>query len=277
MAAKRVAIVTGSNKGIGFAAVKGLCTKFDGDVFLTSRDETRGLAAQQELQKLGLSPKFHQLDIDDVKSVERLRDFIKKTYGGLDVLINNAAIAFKNNATEPFADQARITIATNYLSHLKVCEILFPILRPHARVVNVSSMLGQLSVGIKGEELKKKFLDENLTVGGLTALVKQFVDDTKNGVHLDKGWGNSAYSSSKVGLTALTRIHQREFNNDPREDIIVTAPEPGYVDTDMSSHKGSLTPDQGAEPLIFCALLPHGANEFKGAYVSQKKEILKFQ
>ena len=39
MASKRVAVVTGSNKGIGLAIVRSLCKKFDGDVVLTSRDE----------------------------------------------------------------------------------------------------------------------------------------------------------------------------------------------------------------------------------------------
>lgn len=50
---------------------------------------------------------------------------------------------------------------------------------------------------------------------------------------------------SKVGVTALTRIQQREFDKDSRQDIIVNAVCPGYVATDMSSHKGPLTPDQG--------------------------------
>lgn len=49
--------------------------------------------------------KFHQLDIDAAASVEKLRDFLKETYGGLDVLINNAAIAFKSNATESMGHQ----------------------------------------------------------------------------------------------------------------------------------------------------------------------------
>ena len=48
----KVAVVTGSNKGIGFAIVKGLLQKFDGDVFLTSRNEERGLAAVEGLKKV---------------------------------------------------------------------------------------------------------------------------------------------------------------------------------------------------------------------------------
>ncbi|XP_031220325.1 carbonyl reductase [NADPH] 1-like [Mastomys coucha] len=90
-----VALVTGANKGIGFAITRDLCRKFSGDVVLTARDESRGHTAVQKLQAEGLSPRFYQLDIDDPQSIHALRDFLLKEYGGLDVLVNNAGIAFK--------------------------------------------------------------------------------------------------------------------------------------------------------------------------------------
>jgi NAD(P)-dependent dehydrogenase (short-subunit alcohol dehydrogenase family) len=46
------------------------------------------------LKKEGLSPKFHQLDITDSASIQRLRDFLKQHYGGLDLLVNNAGVLF---------------------------------------------------------------------------------------------------------------------------------------------------------------------------------------
>ena len=48
--------MTGSNKGIGFGIVRALCKKYDGDVYLTSRDEGRGLEAVELLKKEGLNP-----------------------------------------------------------------------------------------------------------------------------------------------------------------------------------------------------------------------------
>ena len=92
----RVAVVTGGNKGIGLAIVRDLCQQFSGDVMLTARDVARGQAAVQQLQAEGLSPRFHQLDIDDLGSIRALRDFLLKEYGGLNVLVNNAGIAFKS-------------------------------------------------------------------------------------------------------------------------------------------------------------------------------------
>ena len=92
----RVALVTGANKGLGFAIVRALAGGFQGDVVLTAPDEALGRAAVQQLQAEGLSPRFHQLDITDLQSIHALRDFLRKEYGGLDVLVNNAGIAFKS-------------------------------------------------------------------------------------------------------------------------------------------------------------------------------------
>lgn len=51
--------VTGGNKGIGYAIVKGLCERYDGVVYLTARDEGRGRAAVKELNKVRFKAK-HQ-------------------------------------------------------------------------------------------------------------------------------------------------------------------------------------------------------------------------
>lgn len=65
------------------------------------------------------------------------------------------------------------------------------------------------------------------------------------GDHEQKGWPNSAYVVSKVGVSALTRIQHQQFLNDPREDIVINHVHPGYVNTDMTSHKGPLTIEEG--------------------------------
>lgn len=269
---KKVAVVTGSNKGIGFAIVKALCSKFDGDVILTARDEGRGKTAVDQLNKEGLHPKFHLLDITDKDSIKTLGSFLKKEYGGLDVLVNNAAIAYKNNDPAPFAEQALNTIRVNYFALLDVCHELFPLLRKHARVVNMSSSAGQLS-RIPGKELREKFISELLTEDELSSLMNKFVEDAKAGVNEKNGWGSSAYVVSKVGVTALTFLQHRCFSQDPDKDIVVNAVHPGYVDTDMTSHKGPLTPDQGAESAVYCALLPPNVKSPRGEYIWNDKTI----
>ncbi|XKL67721.1 hypothetical protein PGB90_003212 [Kerria lacca] len=274
MTNRKVAIVTGSNKGIGFAIVKALCEKFTGDVYLTARDKNRGLNAVKLLNEQGYHPKFHVLDITIPENVSALKDHIIKEYGGIDVLINNAAIAFKENATEPFEIQAKETLQVNYFALRDTCNILFPILNPHSRVVNISSSAGHLS-NIPQKNLRDKLSSEDLTETELSNLMNSFVQAAQNNNYIELGWPSRAYSVSKVGVSALTRIQQREFSQDTnRPDIIVNSVHPGYVDTDMTSHKGVLTIEQGAEAPVYLALLPENVNKPKGDYVWYNKVIV---
>ncbi|MCL4139810.1 UNVERIFIED_CONTAM: hypothetical protein GTU68_018396, partial [Idotea baltica] len=169
----------GANKGIGYGIVKQLCKKFDGLVYLTARDEGRGKSAVDALKKEGLSPQFHQLDITNETSVKNFTEYLKLTYGGVDVVVNNAAIAFKNAATEPFAVQAEETLKVNYFDTKRFCHAIFPLLKPHGRVVNVSSSAGHLC-RINGDEphatnLKKKFASPSLTEDELDELMNNFI------------------------------------------------------------------------------------------------------
>lgn len=135
--------------------MKELCNKFDGVVYLTSRNEERGKLAVEKLKEDGLKPRYHQLDIDDESSVLRLKNYLVSNYCGLDVLdvlvhvldVNNAAILipYKGGSKEEFGHQAETTLKTNFFNTFRLCTILFPILKPHARVVNLTSSLGHLS------------------------------------------------------------------------------------------------------------------------------------
>uniref|UniRef100_A0A2A4IVK8 carbonyl reductase (NADPH) n=1 Tax=Heliothis virescens TaxID=7102 RepID=A0A2A4IVK8_HELVI len=265
--ATKVAVVTGANKGIGFAIVRGLCKRFDGVVYLTSRDVERGKKAVADLVKEGLNPKYHQLDITDKKSIEAFRDYIKEKYEGIDVLVNNAAIAFSKSSTEPVAVQAEQTLFVNYFSLVSVCETLFPILKNGARVVNLSSSCGQLGL-IPSQYLKNQLKDEKLTVPVLSKWMQQYVDSAKEGTQAGD-WGDSSYVVSKVGVSALTFIQQRMLDS---RGIKVNAVHPGYVDTDLSCHHGPLTTDEGAIAPLFLAL--DAPASVKGKYVWYNKNIV---
>lgn len=94
----------------------------------------------------------------------------------------------------------------------------------------------------------------------------------KTSSHIEKGWITNAYIVSKIGVTALARIHQRMFNSDIREDIVVNAVHPGYVATDMTGHQGTLKPDEGAEAPVYAALLPENT-DIKGKYIWYDKSL----
>ncbi|XP_007183805.1 carbonyl reductase [NADPH] 3 [Balaenoptera acutorostrata] len=267
----RVALVTGANKGIGFAIARDLCRQFSGDVVLTARDVERGRAAVQQLQGEGLSPRFHQLDIDDLQSIRALRAFLRKEYGGLNVLVNNAGIAFKIDDPTPFDIQAEMTLKTNFFATRNVCSELLPIVKPHGRVVNVSSLQGFKALENCSEDLQEKFRCKTLTEEDLVELMKKFVEDTKNEVHEREGWPNSAYGVSKLGVTVLSRILAQRLDEKRQADrILLNACCPGWVKTDMAGAHGCRTVEEGAETPVYLALLPPDATEPHGQLVWDK-------
>ncbi|KAM5179919.1 carbonyl reductase [NADPH] 1-like [Mantella aurantiaca] len=275
MSGVRVAVVTGSNKGIGLAVVRAMCKQFQGDVYLTARNTQLGEEAVRELkEKEGLSPLFHQLDINDLTSIRALRDFLKNKYGGLDVLINNAGIAFKVADTAPFSTQAEVTLRTNFFATLDICHELLPLIKPNGRVVNVSSMVSPRALAQCSRELQEKFRRDAIGEEELVKLMEKFVEDAKHGVHQEKGWPNTAYGVSKIGVTVMSRIQARQLRNSRKGDnIILNACCPGWVRTDMAGPNATKSPDEGAETPVYLALLPESADSPYGELVSDKKVV----
>ncbi|XP_030434121.1 carbonyl reductase [NADPH] 1-like [Gopherus evgoodei] len=272
MSSTPVALVTGGNKGIGFAIVRDLCKQFTGDVYLTARDPGRGQAAVTKLQEEGLNPLFHQLDIDNLQSIRTLRDFLKEKYGGLNVLVNNAGIGFKVADTTPFAIQAEVTMRTNFFATRDVCTELLPLIKPHGRVVNVSSMASVSALARCSQDLQQKFRNDTITEEELVKLMTKFVEDTKNGVHEKEGWPNTAYGVSKIGVTVLSRIQAQMLNKERKADrILLNACCPGWVRTDMAGPNATKSPEEGAETPVYLALLAPDADGPHGHLISEKK------
>ncbi|XP_030635927.1 carbonyl reductase [NADPH] 1 [Chanos chanos] len=271
MTGSKVAVVTGANKGIGLAVVRSLCKQFTGDVFLTARDVGRGTEAVKTLNAEGLNPLFHQLDITDPSSVNATRDFFKEKYGGVDVLINNAGIAFKSADTTPFGIQAEVTLKTNFFATRDMCTAFLPIIKPGGRVVNVSSMMGAIALGRCSPQLQERFRSEDITEEELVELMERFIKDAQEGVHSERGWPDTAYGVSKTGLTVLSMIYARRLRRErPGDDILLNACCPGWVRTDMAGQNAPLSPDEGAVTPVKLALLSPGAKEPHGKYVTEK-------
>mmetsp|Transcript_9017 Transcript_9017/g.25267 ORF Transcript_9017/g.25267 Transcript_9017/m.25267 type:complete len:275 (-) Transcript_9017:64-888(-) len=253
---KCVAVVTGSNQGIGFEIVKGLLGKLPQNavLVLTSRDVGRGEEAVKKLGGVGERLSFHQLDITDELSVKQLRDDLDKEHGGIDILVNNAGFAYKGSSSAPFSEQARVTNDVNYYGTLRVSEALLPMVRANGRVVNVGSMAG--SVKKCSEDLQRRFLNPDLTVEELSGLVEDFVRLARNGEHQNNGWPNTAYGVSKIAVHALTRIQARELAQRMNGSSAVAVC-PGWCKTNMAGFdRPPRTAEKGAETPIAMALWP---------------------
>jgi len=239
-------VVTGANKGIGYHTAEQLVKAGGLRVIAACRDPDRG---QQAARHLGAE--FVQLDISDEGSIGAFVQYIASKYGRLDVLVNNAAIAFKGADPTPFQGQTLPTLRTNFWGTVALTDQLLPLLRRgrSPRVVNVASMAGRL--GQVSGSLQRRFSSPALTRDELFALVRKFQDDVAAGRHRQEGWGNSNYGLSKLALIAYTLLVAREEGNAMRANACC----PGYCDTDMSSHRGPRSPAEGARNATMLALL----------------------
>lgn len=254
-----MSVVTGANKGIGFAIVRALCKKVGGIVILTARNKERGLKAVQKLNGEGLEVQFEQLDITDQESILAFKDIIISKYQGIDILCNNAGIAYKNASTAPLLEKAMVTNKTNFLATINITHTLLPVIKNNGRICQVSSMAGILNYSFADTDnpIRKILISPSLSEEELMNIYTEYIDAVKkNDYSIFKK--DSAYSFSKCMLTAHTQIMGRKFLNDDK-NILINCCCPGYVDTDMSSHKGTLTIDEGAATPVMVCTLPEGS------------------
>jgi NAD(P)-dependent dehydrogenase (short-subunit alcohol dehydrogenase family) len=210
----RIVVVTGGNRGIGFEICRQLAGR-GAHVILAARNSEASEAAVKTLAAQKLVAQFHPLDVTATNSIAALRDYLQRTHGRLDVLVNNAGIIAKGDAPALEIDLAaiRTTLETNALAPLQVSQMLVPLLRrgKFARIVNISSGMGSLS--------------------------------EMNGDY-------AAYRISKTALNAVTTILAAEL----RGTVAVNAVCPGWVKTDMGGPNADRDVVEGAATPVWLAL-----------------------
>ncbi|KAG2677345.1 hypothetical protein I3843_12G095100 [Carya illinoinensis] len=279
---KRIAVVTGANKGIGFGISKQLASNGI-KVILTARDVQRGSEAAERLKAAGYSDVlFHQLDVTDPASISSLANFISSQFGKLDILINNAGITgslvdpeFRKNhvigldeivgekaeSFKKFVKQnyklSTTCLQTNYYGMKLVSKELIPLLQlsNSARIVNISSTLGQLQF-ISNENAKKELGDvDELTEEKVDKVVEGFLEDVKENLVEIKGWPKTlcTYMVSKAALNSYTRVLAKNYPN-----IAINSVSPGHTKTDLTDNTGVLSVEEGAKGPVMLALMPEG-------------------
>ena len=140
--ASRVCIVTGANKGIGFEIARGMGA-LQYKVILACRNQQLGLEARSRLVESGYDVELEQLDIADPASIASFVSSVTSKHPKIDILINNAAIAFKPEDPTPFSKQSRITLQPNFFGTLELTEQMIPHLKKsdHPVIVTVTSKI----------------------------------------------------------------------------------------------------------------------------------------
>ncbi|HVS27003.1 MAG TPA: SDR family oxidoreductase [Burkholderiales bacterium] len=230
---RKIAVVTGANRGIGFEICRQLARK-EITVVLTSRDEVKGRMAVAQLRSEGLEAEFHQLEVTDGPGIRRLTHYLERKYGAADILVNNAGIMIDpkgSNLLDAELKVVRQTLEINVYGPLLLCQALIPLMRRknYGRIVNLSSGLGQLS---------------------------------------EMGAGTPAYRLSKVALNAVTRMLAAELKG---TNILVNSMCPGWVRTEMGGSKAPREAEQGADTAVWLATLPHGSAS--GGFYRDRKTI----
>lgn len=214
---KKIAVVTGGNRGIGLEICRQLAQKGDVEVILTARDVGRGKEAAEALQAAGLDVRFQRLEVTDLNSVRRLVKYIADHRGRLDILVNNAGIYPDKGlrVTEIDLGLVRQTFETNFFGPLRLCQMFLPLMERngYGRIVNLSSSMGSLA-----------------RMGGHAV----------------------AYRASKAALNALTRVLAAETQG---HNILVNSLDPGWVRTGMGGDHASRSVQQGAETAVWLATL----------------------
>jgi len=219
MTNKKIALVSGGNKGIGLEIVRGLL-QAGCRVYLGARETTKGQQAVEELAAAG-DVLFLELDLANQASLDAAAAYLQREEGHLDILVNNAGINVAGDGSPSKADVRSVeqVLHTNFLGTLAVTQTFLPLVKQAAagRIVNVSSPLGSLTI-----------------VG-------------------QHDWALLGYSASKAALNMLTVQLAYELRDTA---IKVNSANPGYTATDLNGFAGTDTPAQGAAEAIRLALLP---------------------
>ncbi|HWN70842.1 MAG TPA: SDR family NAD(P)-dependent oxidoreductase [Haliangium sp.] len=241
------AVVTGGNRGLGHETCRQLAQR-GYRVLSTSRDAAEGEQAAAALRSEGLDVESHALDVTDARAVNALAAHLGDRGQRIDALVNNAGASFRGFD----ADVVRDTLDVNFNGALRVTSALRPLLAEHARVVMVSSGMGELSC--LAPHLAHRFAALEI-LPDLIALLLHFVGGVELGTHEADGWPSSAYSVSKVALNAFTRILARRVAADG-DKILVNAVCPGWVRTDMGGPGATRSVFEGAAGIVWAATLP---------------------
>jgi len=210
------ALITGASRGIGREVARTLAS-----------EGWHVLSGVRDPKSVPPGTQAEAVDMGDPESIEAFAERLRVRNQRLDALVNNAGV---------YRGPARQIWAVNVLGPLLLTRALEPLLVQNARVVMVTSSLGQLSV--QPARLIERLSDPKLSLAELERLAKE---------------APGGYGASKAALNAMARLFAKELG--PR-GILVNAISPGWVRTDMGGPSAPRSVEQGAASVLWGVRVP---------------------
>ena len=274
MSSKKLVLVTGSNKGIGYGIIEALIRKKSNfRIILTSRNEQLGLKSfNQLLEKYPYSKNnffYHQLDITKESSISHLIEWIRKEFGKIDYLVNNAGLGTHGDHHD--LNKHNAVLEVNVFGTINFTEEMLKngMINKKGKIILVGSMMGNLNY-LTSQKLKNEFKNAK-TYQELFNLTESFKTSFKNKTTDKDGWCIKTYSVSKMVVNTYARVLslRKEIEDN---DISVYAAHPGWVKTDMTGPEAPLTIEEGTVNEVFLLELPDGINKnYQGKYFDNCK------
>lgn len=211
---KKIALVTGANRGIGLEISRQLAQK-GVHVILTARNQKNGENAVRDLESENLDVAFQQLDITNQNSVIKVTEFLASRYGKLDILVNNAGIIINSNHSINTSKQDFLdTLTTNLTGPFLLSQSCYLLLTKSdsGKIINMSSGMGALT---------------------------------------DMGGTHTAYRVSKTALNALTATMAADVK---AAGIEVFAMCPGWVKTRLGGDSAPRSVEEAAITAVWLAM-----------------------
>ena len=239
---KKIALITGANKGIGKETALQL-GKQGYTVLVGARDAAKGKQAADELKAAGVDAHAVEIDVTDAASIQKAVGWVTERFSHLDALINNAGVApdFGRKASEAPGDIWRQTFDTNVFGLVAATQAFLPLVRksPAGRIVHLTSILGSITLAS----------DPKSPIGSVT------------------GQG-AAYGASKSAVNMFTAHLARELTG---TNIKVNAAHPGWVKTELGGEGAMMEVPDGAKTSVALATL--GADGPTGQYIHLGQQL----